>query len=58
MYPLITWVNTPYPVDSDVGGVTSSFYNINALFGMWLAQESGTQRVKMCSLKKSWGEPC
>ena len=37
-------------VYSDVGGLVSSFYTCNA-------QVYKTQRVKMCSLKNSWGEP-
>ena len=38
-------------VYSDVGGVIRSFYTFNA-------QVCRTCRVKMCSLKKSWGEAC
>ena len=45
-------------VYSDLGGVISSSYTFNALCGMWLSQVCGNWRVKMCSLKKSWGEPC
>ena len=36
-------------VYSDVWGVTSSFYTFNA-------QECGTRCIKVCSLKKSWGD--
>ena len=58
MHPLITWVNTPLTqVYRDVAAVISIFYTVNALFGMWLAQVCRTQRVKMCSLKISWGGP-
>ena len=35
----------------DVGGVLSSFYTFNTQ--LW-----GTRRIKMCSLKIFWGEPC
>ena len=38
-------------VYSDAGGVISRFYTFNT-------QVCSTQRVKMCSLNKSWGEPC
>ena len=38
----------------DVGSVRSSFYTLNAVCGMWLAQISRTWGVKMCSLKNPW----
>ena len=38
-------------VYSDVAGVISSFYTFNA-------QVCRTWHVQMCSLKKSWGDPC
>ena len=41
---------TAYMSYSDVGGVISSFYTFNA-------QICQTWHVKICSLKKTWGEP-
>ena len=44
-------------VYSDVGCVISSFYTLNTICGMWLAQVGGTQCVKMCSLKNPGDNP-